>query len=200
MRSLLVLACLTASVAAALGTVSCSQLFDTGQNEQNPGTALGAYAITANVDPTSTCAEMEAQQPVPWNFSVNLSYSGTVAYWNTGGDPLGGEIDSSGNLTFATSSDTHVHDANKATGVGSCDIIRADNFTGTLVTPPTPDAGVGPASFTGTLRYTYSVAPGSDCSDVVGPITATRTAPLFSVIPCYLGFAVSATRTGNISE
>lgn len=196
MRSILFLA----SLAVAASTLSCSQLFDTGQNEQDPGTALGAYAITANVDPTSTCAEMEAQQPVPWTFSVNLSYAGNVAYWNTGSDPLAGQIDTSGNLTFATESTTHVHDADKATGVGSCDIVRADNFNGTLVTPPSPDAGTGPASFTGTLRYTYSVAPGSDCSDVVGPVTATRTSPLFSVIPCYLGFAVSATRSGNIPQ
>jgi hypothetical protein len=84
-----------------------------------------------------------------------------------------------------------VRDADKARELGPCAVVRTDEFTGTMSN--------GVASFAGTLRYSYQVAPGADCRDIVGSSgePANPNLPHFATLPCDLRLAVTATRTGD---
>ena len=180
----------------ALATLSCSGVFGTKGDAHAPGTPLGVYALAATIDLSSQCNELVASAPRPWKFNVTLRRDGQTAYWYSGESPTMGTIATSGALAFSSAATTHVHDASKARQVGACDIVRVDDFAGSLAGDPSTVAGV--ASFTGTLRYTYSLANGADCSDVVGPVAEGRPSPIFAALPCEAHFSVSATRSGDV--
>ncbi len=197
-----------ASLLAVLATAGCSSMFGS-QDSKNPGEPLGTFALAAAVDDTSTCAELAASAPRPWDFSVQLRHDGTTAYWITGSGPISGSLTkSTGAFAFSTTSNVAIHDAIPAKGLGACTIIRTDDFSGSFVGDPTTTAGG--ATLTGTLRYGYVVSPGSDCRDLVdGGLTSTD--PLaaydpnpqpvshgaFTSLPCFVRFDVTGTRSAT---
>ena len=197
-----------ASMVPLLALAGCANMLGTS-DPTNPGDPIGSYALVANVDDTSTCAELAAAQPRPWDFDVKLRHDGTTAYWIANGSPIAGTLDTTkGTFAFSTTESMAIHDAIPAQGLGACTIIRTDDFSGTFAGDPTTTAGG--ATLTGTLRYGYVVSPGSDCRDLVGdgvtsndPLAQWDPTPQpashgqFSVLPCYLQFAVTGTRSAT---
>jgi len=179
---------LGASFVAASG---CSSFLG-DKDPHDPGAPVGMYHLVANVDTGSSCAEAVAAAPKPWNFDVTIRRDGQTGYWIVSGQPLSGTIDDKGAITFSASFPTKVHDVEKAQEIGACTIVRTDSFSGAFAGAPTTANGV--ATFTGTLRYAYTVDAGSDCRDVVGPVAEGRPSPLFGTLPCDVHFAVTATK------
>lgn len=165
------------------------------KDPHEPGVAVGVYQLTADVDPTSTCAELTAAAPKPWAFKVELRRDKTVGYWMSGNDPFEGTIDDAGALSFHAETTTPVHDVEKAKQIGACTIDRADDFSGKLAGALTASGGT--ASFTGTLTYAYAITPNADCRDVVGPKSEDVPTPLFAALPCSVRFTVRATKIGD---
>lgn len=160
-----------------------------------PGTPLGVYRLEANADMTSSCTEILNATPRPWTFEVTLRREGEQGFWISGPEPIVGTISSKGTIAFKQTIPVPVRAADKARELGPCTILRTDDFAGQLAGAPTTSTGV--ASFSGTLRYSYQVAEGSDCRDVVGPVAPERPKPLFANLPCDARFAVTAVRTGD---
>lgn len=172
-----------------LSLVGCSDYFGSAKDARAVGESVGAYAISAQADPTSTCAEIINAAPRPWTFAVSLRKEGETAYWFSSAEPVVGTLDKAGTLSFKTSTRTLVHDVDKKRELGACAIVRIDEFVGKV--------SEDKQTLTGTLRYAYQMEPGSDCRDIVGPVAPERPSPQFSVMPCDARFAVSATRTGE---
>jgi len=183
---------LTASIATLC--VGCSDVFG-NKDPHAPGDPVGLYKITADVDASSTCAEAAAAAPRPWIFEVTLRRDKSNGYWVASDEPIVGTIDDKGAIAFHSVTRVTVHGPDKVKQVGTCIIDRTDDFTGTLAGEPSTSDGV--KSFSGTLRYGYTVEPGSDCSDVVGPVTEDRKSPIFSTMPCDVRFKVNAARIGD---
>lgn len=174
----------------------CYAACSSNLKQNAPGDALGVYSLSADADMTSSCTELLDATPRPWTFSITLRRSSNAGYWVSGGDPIEGTIDDSGSVAFKRSISVDVRPADKVNELGPCTVIRTDDFAGKLAGDPKTPAGV--ASFTGTLRYSYTVAPGADCRDIVGGAAAPNSStPHFSVLPCDLRFAITATRTGD---
>lgn len=202
--SRLVFAAFAAFAALSLG--ACSSMFGS-QDSKSPGEPLGTFALAATVDDNSTCAELAASAPRPWGFSVELRHDATKVYWITASGPITGSLDAAkGTFAFSTSQNIAVHGVDKAKGLGACTMIRTDSFSGTFAGDPSSDAGF--ATLTGSLRYGYVVAPGSDCRDLVDggltsadPLAAYDPNPqpvahgLFSSLPCFVRFDVTGTRS-----
>lgn len=172
----------------------CADYF-ANSKENLPGDSVGYYSILANADMGSSCTEIINATPRPWTFDVSLRREGTKGYWLSGASPIEGTVDGKGQLYFKQTIRVPVHGIDKVNGIGACTILRTDDFVGALAGAPTSDEGK--QTFTGTLRYSYQVEPGSDCRDVVGAQTEGRKNPLFSVLPCDARFAVTATRLGD---
>lgn len=172
-----------------LGLVGCSDYFGSAKDARAVGESVGAYAISAQADPTSTCAEIVNAAPRPWTFSVSLRKEGEKAYWFSSAEPVVGTLASDGTLSFKTSTRTLVHDVDKKRELGACAIVRVDEFVGKV--------SADKQTLTGTLRYAYQMEAGSDCRDIVGPVAPERPAPQFSTLPCDARFAVTAQRTGE---
>jgi hypothetical protein len=190
-------ASMRASLGLAIGLpvllcLSCSDVLGMKKDPHQPGDGIGVYHLTANVDLTSSCTEAVNAAPKPWTFDVTLRRDKTTGYWLSGDSPLDGTIDDQGNITFHASTPTLVHGVEKAQEIGSCTIVRSDDFSGTFA-----GGTVGAPTFTGTLRYGYVIDQGSDCRDVVGQPGPDRPTPLFGTLPCDVHFAVTATRTGD---
>ena len=180
---------------ATLFLAACSS----NLKENEPGTALGAYAISADADLSSSCTELLNASPRPWTFDVTLRRDGATGYWVTkGSGAIEGTIDGKGAVSFKQSIPVTVHGPDKARELGTCVVIRTDEFVGALAGPPNTATGI--ASFTGTLRYSYQVAAGADCRDIVGSdgTNPDPNIPHFAVLPCDIRYAVSATRTGDV--
>ncbi len=163
--------------------------------DTQPGAPVGVYALSADADMSSTCTELLNATPRPWNFEVTLRREGTKGYWFSGADPIEGSIDAAGKLAFKQTIRVPIRPASKAYELGPCTILRTDDFSGALAGAPSTATGV--ASFTGTLRYSYTIEQGSDCRDVVGAVDADTPKPLFATLPCDARFAVTATKTGD---
>ncbi|MBI2394010.1 MAG: hypothetical protein HYV09_30850 [Deltaproteobacteria bacterium] len=176
-------------------TTGCAEYF--GDKDREMGEPLGVYSLQANADMTSTCTEIINATPRPWSFEITLRRDGKKGYWVSGPEPIEGSIDEEGQLAFKQTIPVTVHGVDKARGLGACTILRTDDFAGQLAGAPTTTEGK--ASFTGTLRYSYQIAAGSDCRDVVGVPSEERTSPLFAVLPCDARFAVAATRKGDVT-
>lgn len=181
--------------------LSCSSILG-GKDPHLPGDGIGVYKLEATIDATSTCTELLASAPRPWVFDVTLRRDHAKAYWMASAEAIDGSIDDGkGAMTFHSTSQTDVHGVDKKRQVGACSIVRTDDFTGAFAGPTSAATPTAPAtsiaSFTGTLHYTYAIAAGSDCSDVVGVASAERPTPIFAALPCQAHFAVTATRTGD---
>lgn len=172
----------------------CADFF--GNGEKAAGEPLGLYKLEANADMTSSCTEIINSTPRPWSFDVTLHREGATGTWTSGGEPIVGTIDTKGALSFKRTLRVPVRGIDKAKELGACTILRTDDFSGALAGAPT--TATGRASFTGTLRYSYQIEPGSDCRDVVGSPGPERKSPLFAVLPCDARFAVSATRVSDV--
>jgi hypothetical protein len=184
-----------------LALAGCGDMFG-GKDSKNPGDPIGTYALTASVDDNSTCAELAASAPRPWDFSISLRHTGSTGYFIAGGSPIKGSLDTkTGAFNFQTTQSIYVHDANKAKGLGACTLIRTDTFSGSFAGDPTTDTGK--ATLKGSLRYGYVVATGSDCRDLVtgglasaDPLAAYDPDPsaykqaAFTTLPCYVRFDV----------
>lgn len=175
-------------------TVGCSDFF--GNKERAAGEPVGVYKLEANADMMSTCLEIINATPRPWSFEVTLRRDGTTGYWMNGPEPIEGTIDAKGALSFKRTLRVPVRPVDKARELGACTILRTDDFAGALAGSPTTESGR--ASFTGTLRYSYQIEPGSDCRDLVGNPGPERKTPLFSTLPCDARFAVNAARVADV--
>ncbi|GAC1351233.1 MAG: hypothetical protein NVS3B20_25230 [Polyangiales bacterium] len=165
------------------------------KNPHAPGDSVGRYRISAEVDATSSCAEAVAAAPRPWTFEVTLRRDGKTAFWIASDTPIVGTLDDKGALAFHATASVAVHGVDKVHEVGACTIVRTDDFGGAFLGSPATKDGI--SAFNGTLRYGYQVAPGSDCSDVVGQPSPDRKQPMFSTMPCEVRFHVSAQREGD---
>jgi len=184
-------------LAVLLAGLSCGCADYFGKTKDGtPGEPLGLYQLQANADMASSCTEIINATPRPWNFEVTLRREATdKGYWWSGPQAIEGTIDAKGQIFFKQTIRVPVHGIDKVNGIGACAILRTDDFVGTLAGAPT--SADGKASFTGTLRYSYQVEPGSDCRDVVGAPSEERKSPIFGVLPCDARFAVNATRIGD---
>ena len=174
--------------------LGCEEYFEK-TSENAAGEPVGLYALSAEADMTSSCTEIINTAPRPWTFEVTLRRDGDKGYWVSGADPIIGTIADSGKLSFKRTLRVPVRAADKRRELGPCTILRTDDFAGTLA--GSPDSETGKATFTGTLRYSYQIEPGSDCRDQVGSPGPENPSPTFAVLPCDARFAVTATRTGD---
>ena len=144
-----------------------------------PGRVLGTYTVTGQ-SKSNTCG---LGAPDPWKFTVQLSESGSTLYWSwlDGSPLLSAPTSSSGQVSLRNSQQLNA-DSTDA-GLGPCTLLRDDDLELTLAT------GATPASFTGTIGYTYTPASGSTCTDVLNSSGGT-----FSTLPCAVSYGVSATR------
>lgn len=200
--------CALSACAALLAFSGCSSMFGS-QDSKKPGEPLGTFALSAAVDDNSTCAELAASAPRPWGFPVELRHDATKVYWITASGPITGSLDKAkGAFSFSTTQNINVHAADKAKGLGACTMIRTDSFAGSFAGDPASDAGG--ATLTGSLRYGYVVAPGSDCRDLIDgglasadPLAAYDPNPqpvahgAFSSLPCFVRFDVTGTRSAT---
>ncbi len=148
-----------------------------------PGRDLGSYAVTGTLR-HNTCG---LGAPQPWTFSVRLGRDGATLYWNwQDGSPLVSGRLSSGDTVASLKEAATLAADSTARSTGSCTLQSTSDFELTLP-PNTP-----PASFTGTLSYTYAPAPGASCGDVL-----TAGGGMYDTLPCTLSYDVSATRSGG---
>ncbi len=153
---------------AALGSGSCTV----------QGTALGTYGVTGTLD-EDTCGGA----PSPWTFEVMLTRDGATLYWNwlDASPLLSGPLTGDGNATLTAYEVDNV-DATDA-GMGPCDLQRNDDIEVSLGTAPTP------ASFSGTLSYSFRSQEGANCSDQL-----TSSGGGYRSLPCTIGYTISAKR------
>jgi hypothetical protein len=179
-----------ASMVSVVAMIGCADFFGT-KDLDAPGDAVGVFHVSAALDPASNCTELVAAAANPWTWDLTLRRDGSTAYWISGGSPLSGTIDSSGNLSFSFSQSVMVHDADAGAQVGVCYVTRADTFTAKL---SASEGDAGPQSLSGTLTYQYSVPAGSDCSDIVGAKTADHPNTVYTNMPCFMRYTVTASR------
>jgi hypothetical protein len=93
----------------------------------------------------------------------------------------------SGQLTDSDATLTQTHEVNADGtpdgGLGPCAMARADTLQMTL------GSGSPPASFTGSIRYVFSVAGGSDCTDQL-----TTAGGQYNALPCTITYSAAASR------
>lgn len=188
-----------------LALAGCSDFFG-DKDSKTPGEPIGTYKLSASVDDASTCAELAAAAPRPWSFDVQLRHDGEKGYFIAGAGSVTGSLDTTkGTFNFQSTSSLFIHGVDKAKGLGACTMIRTDTFSGTFAGAPTTDDGS--KSLTGSLRYGYVVAPGSDCRDLVtgglasadplsvyDPDSTAYQQAAFSTLPCYVRFDVMGTK------
>jgi hypothetical protein len=145
-----------------------------------PGTQLGTYRVVAALK-TNTCGAGLAA-PNPWTFDVQLSQQGSTFYWSwlDGNAPLKNTL--SGNDVSLTNSQTSNVDSSGDGGAGPCTMQRADTVQVTL------GAGSPPSSFQGSIRYTFSVSGGADCSDQLSASGGS-----YDALPCSVSYTTTAT-------
>ena len=142
-----------------------------------PGTELGTYAVTGQLQ-TSTCG---GAPPNPWSFDVEMSRQGSTLYWSwlDGSPILSGGLSASLSAALTATVQSNVDGVDG--GLGPCWIQRDDAIAITLA------SGSPPATFTGTIEYTFSAVSGSDCSDQIALGN-------YATLPCTLTYSVSAGR------
>jgi hypothetical protein len=152
------------------GLVSCTNL---------PGTTYGTYGVTGTLG-SNTCGPGIAA-PDPWEFSVLLSKAGATLYWSwmDGSPLLSGPVNVSGSATLTAYEIDNV-DTRDGGVQGPCDLQRNDQINLTLA------EGTPPASFEGTVSYTFSVQVGANCKDQLAP-----SGGMYSQLPCGVSYALS---------
>jgi hypothetical protein len=144
-----------------------------------PGRVLGTYTVSGQ-SANNTCG---LGAPNPWKFDVQLSLQGSTLYWSymDGSPLLSGATSGSGHVTLLNSQSLNA-DSTDA-GLGPCTLERNDDLVLTL------GSGSTPASFSGTISYSYTPASGASCGDVM-----TSAGGPFSALPCSVEYDVTATR------
>jgi hypothetical protein len=142
-----------------------------------PGTELGTYNVTGQLQ-TSTCG---GSPPNPWTFDVEMSKQATTLYWSwlDGSPLLSGTLSSASAVTLTATVQSNVDGVDG--GLGPCWLERDDDIAITLAT------GSPPATFNGSIEYTFSPVSGSDCSDQLALGN-------YATLPCSLTYLVTATR------
>ena len=140
-----------------------------------PGTMLGTYAVSAQSQ-TNSCG---LGAPDPWQFDVQMSEDGVLLYWSwlDGTPPLSAPL--SGTMVTLLAS----QQANVDGGLGPCNLERDDDVQITL------GSGSPPTTFTGTIRYSFSAASGSDCADQL-----LSAGGQYASLPCTVTYTASANR------
>jgi hypothetical protein len=162
-----------ASGIVALAVASC-----TGKDPYNPGTPIGAFHIVGKLK-AQNCGPA-GSAPDPWEFDVKLSKDGSTLYWIQGGVPVSGTLDGNSHTTMTSSGTTTVH----AIDAGPrCAIVRSDTLDLTLGPEPVTTAA-------GALSYAFAPTDDSDCTDQLADSGGG-----FSVLPCAVGYAITATKT-----
>ena len=136
------------------------------------------YKVTAQ-SVTNSCGLVG---PSPWAFDIELSEKDTTLYWSwMDGSPLlsGAESASKASLTSVLEENVDATDA----GPGPCTMMRADTIDVSLAN------GSHPATFTGTIGYAISAAPGSSCDDQLA-----NGGGQYAALPCRISYSMTAAR------
>jgi hypothetical protein len=149
-----------------------------------PGTPLGTYSVTGALQGNTCGAGLGA--PNPWSFSVQMSEDGTTFYWElSGGSEASGTVSST--QVSITSIQTANVDAPDAGLEGPCNLQSTTAINLTLATSSPP------ATFTGTVSYTFAAATGvssmNDCTDQLSASGGT-----YDTLPCTATYALTGTR------
>jgi hypothetical protein len=176
-----------APIAVSLVLVGALGVLAAGCANPLPGTPLGTYQVTATNEANSCGSGLGA--PGTYQFDVQLSETDeTTLYWNwLDNSPIAsGALApiSSANpalqatLTASQSSNVDATDA----GPGPCTMDRDDSVVVTLGT------GTPPASFTGTMSYTFTAASCANCSDQL-----STAGGMYDALPCAVTYTLAAT-------
>jgi hypothetical protein len=150
-----------------------------------PGTPLGGYNVTGALQGNTCGAGLGA--PNPWSFSVQMSEDGTTFYWElSGGSEVSGTVSSTTQVSI-TSIQTANVDAPDAGLEGPCNLQSTTAINLTLATSSPP------ATFTGTVSYTFAAATGvssmNDCTDQLSASGGT-----YDTLPCTATYSLTGTR------
>jgi hypothetical protein len=150
-----------------------------------PGTALGTYDVTGTLGANTCGSGLGA--PNPWNFTVQMSEDGSTFYWQTtGGTQMSSTMNSTTKVAI-TSVQTANVDTTEGGLEGPCDL------TSTTVIDLTLAETSPPATFSGTISYTFQAATGvsssTDCTDQLSASGGT-----YDTLPCTASYSV----TGSI--
>jgi hypothetical protein len=150
-----------------------------------PGTPLGTYNVTGTLD-TNTCgAGLGA--PSPWAFTAQMSEDGTTLYWESSGESELSSTMSSATQVSITSVETANVDGTDAGVQGPCDLQSTTALDLTL------SAGAHPATFTGTVTYSFATATGvsstTNCTDQLSASGGS-----YDTLPCTVSYSLAGTR------
>ena len=142
--------------------------------------SLGAFNVTATLTKTS-CGAGALGMPNKWTFVAGLGQSKTagVCTWDVGSGPVSGTC---GGPTMSFGGKVVID--MRAGGDGTrpaCSIERDDAADLTL------DNATHPASFSGTMTYTFTPTTASNCADLV-----VSQMPQFLALPCTAVYSLSA--------
>ena len=178
---------------AALLSASCNPV-------SLPGTPLGTYNVAGALG-TNTCGS-GLGAPSPWNFTVQMSEDSsttpTTLYWlSNDGTQLSSTMSSATQVTITQTVSTNPDavppmdagpDAPAAVtngGPGACDLQQNTTLALTLA------AGAPPATFSGTMTYTFQSATGvssaSNCTDQLAASGGT-----YNTLPCTASYSLTA--------
>jgi hypothetical protein len=147
-----------------------------------PGTSLGTYNVTGTLG-TNTCGS-GLGAPNPWSFTVQMSEDGTTLYWEQSGDDQLSSPMSSATQVSITSVETANVDGTDA-GEGPCDMTSTTAIDLSLA------PGATPATFSGTIVYTFAASTGvsttTDCTDQL-----SASGGMYDTLPCTVNYAISA--------
>jgi hypothetical protein len=158
-------------VLASVAGASCGNL---------PGDTLGTYEAEGTL--LSNSCGLGIGAPNPWAFDVLLSQTGSTLFWSwqDGSPLLSGPL----NGSHATLTAYEVDNVDTRDGgiMGPCDLERNDDLSLTM------GEGSPPASFSGSVSYTFSVQVGANCSDQL-----SAAGGMYDKLPCSVSYTVTAT-------
>jgi hypothetical protein len=149
-----------------------------------PGTPLGTYNVVGTLE-SNTCGT-GLGAPNPWTFTVQMSEDATVFYWElSGGSEVSGTM-SSATQADITSIQTANVDAPDAGLEGPCNLQGSTAIDLTLATSSPP------ATFGGTITYTFAAAAGvsstNDCTDQLSASGGS-----YDTLPCTAVYSLAGT-------
>jgi hypothetical protein len=147
-----------------------------------PGTSLGTYNVTGTLE-TNTCGS-GLGAPNPWTFTTQMSEDGAVLYWEiSGGTELYSTMSSATQVSITSVSTTNVDGADAGIQ-GPCDLQSTTALDLNL------SAGSPPATFTGTITYTFEAAVGvssaTNCTDQLSASGGT-----YDTLPCTASYSLA---------
>lgn len=145
------------------------------------GDDLGDFKVAATLE-KSNCGAGALGTPEDWEFRIRLSRQDPAFYWNTGAAAVEGRLGSDGQ-TFTLESETVVELGPEVTASLPCVIVRQDRAAGVL-----DDPGVDVTAFEGSLVYSFSETPDTDCTTLVGVPGG------FAQLPCEIRYELQAER------